>query len=303
MLGFLLVDKPGGCTSHDVVHRVRRTLGGLRVGHAGTLDPLATGLLVCGVGQATRALGVLQHDRKTYDGCMRLGMVTDTQDITGAVVDQIDGVRLDRRVIALAAEQFLGPIKQTPPLYSAVKLDGVPLHRRMRRGLAVTPPPPRPVEIVALEVLAVEGAEVRFRVTCSSGTYVRTLCQDWGAALRVGGCLAALRRIRSGPFDLADAHPLEALDSADAVAAALLPVGAGLADWPRRVCTPPEVEAARHGRPLPGEGWTPDTRLCLTLESGDVFALAVARMNEEALVLKASPVFTDVLDPLCPPET
>lgn len=298
MLGILLVDKPAGCTSHDVVYRLRRTLGGTRVGHAGTLDPMATGLLVCGVGQATRVLGHAQAHRKTYEATMRLGVVTDTQDITGAIFDTIDGVRIDRRVIELAAEGFVGVIDQVPPLYSAVKVGGMAMHRRIRRGMDFTPAPARQVELFALEVHDVEGADVRFRLECGSGTYVRTLCHDWGAKLEVGGCLAGLRRTHAGPFAVADARPLDALETAEAIAAALLPVGAALPDWPRKACTVEEVAAARDGRLLPGADWAPGAHLCLTLESGAVFALARARTEDEGTMLRAAPVLTDVLDAL-----
>jgi len=300
MVGFLLVDKPSGCTSHDVVERLRRTLRGVRVGHAGTLDPMATGLLVCGVGQATRLLGRLQLDRKVYEATLRLGIVTDTQDISGTVLDKIDGVRLPQRVVELAAEGFLGVIDQVPPLYSAVKVHGVPMHRRIRRGMAYTPPAARQVEVFRIDVLDVSGPDVRFRVQCSSGTYVRTLCHDWGAKLDVGGCLASLRRLRSGRFDVADAGALDRLQTAAAIQSALRPIDDAFPDLPRYVCSEPEVLAVRQGRLLAADAWPEGTAVGVCDPHGALFALALVIQDNEGLALKASPVLTDILDPACP---
>ena len=158
---------------------------------------------------------------------------------------------------------------------------------------------PREGVVHALEVLAVDRADVRFRIECGSGTYVRTICHDWGAALDVGGCLAALRRLWSGHFRVEDARPLEAFDTAAAVGACLRPVRDGFLDWPLRPCTPEEVETVRHGRYLPAEGRPAGERCCLALPGGEVFALAQVQEREDTLVLKAAPVLTNVIDNAC----
>lgn len=299
MVGFLLVDKPAGCTSHDVVARVRRVLGGRRVGHAGTLDPIATGLLVLGIGQATRLLGRLQLDTKTYEATMRLGLVTDTQDVTGVVLDTTTDVSVDAAAVRRAAERFRGAIAQVPPAYSAVKRGGLPAYRRARRGEVYEPPPPREVTLHELEVTRVAGADVHFRVTCSSGTYVRTLCHDWGAALGVGACMAALRRTRSGAFTVTDAIPLDRLATPDAIGQALRPVRDGFPHLPLRACDEAEVEAVRHGKLLPAGLLAPGAEVCLTLPDGAAFALARVRLHDGGRVLKAAPVLTEVIEAAC----
>ena len=210
-MGFLLVDKPTGVTSHDVVADARRALGVRKVGHAGTLDPFATGLLVLGIGRATRLLEYLVGLDKEYEGTARLGVTTDSLDPDGTCVARDDrwrGIPAERiRSVAAAME---GPILQTPPRYSAVKIRGVPAHRRARRGENVELAP-REVSVRRFEVLGVELPEVRFCVACSSGTYVRSLAGELGERLGTGCHLTALRRTRVGSLHLRDAAPTSAL--------------------------------------------------------------------------------------------
>jgi tRNA pseudouridine55 synthase len=208
--GLVVVDKPGGMTSHDVVARVRRLAGTRKVGHAGTLDPMATGVLVLGVNRATRLLGHLALADKRYDATVRLGVTTTTDDADGEVVETrpTDGVTEDAVRSALAA--FVGEIDQVPSAVSAIKVDGKRAYARVRAGEEVDLPARR-VTVHALEVTAVDLPRVELAVHCSTGTYVRSIARDLGASLGVGGHLTALRRTTAGPFGLGDAHTLEEL--------------------------------------------------------------------------------------------
>lgn len=221
MDGIILIDKPAGPTSAEVVRQVKSRVKPARVGHLGTLDPFATGVLPILVGEATKLAPFLQDVDKYYEGLIALGAETDTLDRTGAVVrtaalPPIDAARLDA-----IAMRFIGTVTQTPPIYSAIKRGGVPLYKLARRGDEVAPPPPREVEIARLE-LAAEGAEsIRFSLVCSPGTYVRSLARDIGVALASAAHLAELRRTRSGLFAIEKARPLAAvlaaLDSGERV--------------------------------------------------------------------------------------
>jgi tRNA pseudouridine55 synthase len=205
------LDKEAGITSHDAVDRLRRVVGTRRVGHAGTLDPFATGLLLLAWGRATRLLPFLSATRKVYRGTLELGLVTDTLDGTGRVLERRD-VRLDEPALREAALRFVGTIEQTAPAVSAIKQGGEPLHKRVRRGEAVRPPT-RTVTIHALEIESVDARAKRatFVVTCSSGTYVRSLASDWGEALGTGATLVALRRLAIGPHAVEGAIPTQDL--------------------------------------------------------------------------------------------
>ncbi len=213
--GVLVLDKPVGPTSHDVVGRVRRALGQSRVGHTGTLDPAATGVLVVCLGRATKLVRFLQAGRKTYAATMLLGVETDSQDADGQVVAEIDASGVDERSLCEALTGFQGDITQIPPMVSAVKVDGERLHAKARRG-EVVDREPRPVTVHELVLDAFEPGEratASFLVTCSTGTYVRTLAHDVGQHLGVGGSLTALRRVANGPFTLDDAITLDELDA------------------------------------------------------------------------------------------
>lgn len=210
-MGILLVDKPAGWTSHDVVAVARGALGTRKIGHAGTLDPFATGLLVLGTGRATRVLEYLVGLDKEYEATARLGVATDSFDPDGARISEDDRWRsLDPdRVCAVAAE-LVGPLLQTPPRYSAVKVGGIPAHRRARRGEDVELPA-RTVTVHSLRVVEVDLPFVRFRVRCSSGTYVRSLAGELGIRLGTACHLTALRRDRVGRFSLDRAATVAAL--------------------------------------------------------------------------------------------
>ena len=214
--GLLAVDKPRGMTSHDVVERARRRLRMRAVGHLGTLDPGASGLLVLVLGAATRCALVWQGGRKTYAGTARFGVVTDTQDMDGRVLTRSD-TRPSESEIRAAASAMLGEQDQIPPMVSAIKHEGERLHALARRGVTVERAPRR-VHVDAWRWLAFTADEATFEVDCSGGTYVRTLVHDLGARLGCGAALAALRRTRSEPFTLLQACSLEALDAADPAA-------------------------------------------------------------------------------------
>jgi tRNA pseudouridine55 synthase len=206
--GVLLVDKPAGPTSHDVVDRVRRQFGFNKVGHCGTLDPAATGLLILVLERATKLQDRLMSDDKAYEGTMRLGISTDSQDVDGQII-------AEKPVPALAAEdvervfaRFRGDIQQVPPMVSAVKHQGTPLYKLARKGKTVEREP-RLVHIYDLRVLQLDLPRIKFRAVCTKGTYVRTLCSDIGDALGCGAHLFELRRTRSGKFDVKDAHRLD----------------------------------------------------------------------------------------------
>ena len=212
--GLVVVHKPGGLTSHDVVARLRRLADTRKVGHAGTLDPMATGVLLIGVNRATRLLGHLMLTRKGYDATIRLGVNTTTDDAEGDIVSQISAAGVSEEAIRAALALFVGDIEQVPSAVSAIKVNGQRAYDLVRAGEQVTLAA-RPVTIHSLEVGSVRRDEqvvdVDISVACSSGTYIRAIARDLGATLGVGGHLAALQRTSVGPFDLADASTLEQL--------------------------------------------------------------------------------------------
>ena len=249
MNGILLIDKPADWTSMDVCAKLRGAFREKRVGHSGTLDPMATGLLVVFLGRATRAVEFAEADEKTYEATLRLGVVTDTQDTTGTVLET-HPVHVTEAELDAALTKFRGEIEQIPPMYSAIKVEGTPLYKLARKGGEVERKP-RKITIHELERHGgIEGGEVRLRVRCSKGTYIRTLCHDIGAALGCGGAMSALRRTHAGPFDLSAAHTL-----AEAVAAAeqgraedvLLPLDTLFADARPVKLSPEQEKAVRNG--------------------------------------------------------
>ena len=256
--GLLLVDKPGGMTSHDVVDVVRRALHTRKVGHAGTLDPMATGLLVLGVGRATRLLRFLGALPKTYQGTLRLGVETTTLDADGEVIRE-SAVDADEAAVRSAMTALVGESVQRPPAYSAVKVGGRKLYEAARAGVELEAEP-RPIRIEAFDLLSFASPDAAFRVTCSSGTYVRVLAADVGAALSCGAHLVALRRTAIGPFLVADASPPDR--------PAFRPIADAVGHLPRLDLDPDEAVAASHGRPLGPAGlagpyavFDPDGRL------------------------------------------
>ena len=209
MNGILLVDKPAGWTSHDVVAKLRGVLGERRMGHSGTLDPMATGLLVVFAGRATRAVSFSENHTKCYEAHLRLGLTTDSQDTTGTVLSR-SGCAVSRTELEAVLPQFRGEILQVAPMYSALKVDGKKLYEIARRGGEVARKA-RPVAIEELTVLGEADGDYVLRVRCSKGTYIRTLCHDIGAALGCGGVMSALRRTEVGAYRVSDAHTMDAL--------------------------------------------------------------------------------------------
>jgi tRNA pseudouridine55 synthase len=249
--GLVIVDKPAGLTSHDVVARLRRILRTRKVGHAGTLDPMATGVLVCGVGRATKLLGHLSLDTKAYTATVRLGVITHTDDAEGEVLATADASEIADAAIAAGMAELTGAIEQVPSSVSAIKIDGRRAYARVRAGEEVVLPA-RPVTVSEFTLLARRGAELDVAVECSSGTYVRALARDLGAALGVGGHLTALRRTRVGPFTLDHARTLAELE---ADPAAVVPLDAAVAlAFPRRDLDEARAVDISHGRPLPAAG-------------------------------------------------
>ncbi|MGY1812202.1 tRNA pseudouridine(55) synthase TruB [Blastococcus sp. SYSU D00820] len=277
----LLVDKAGGMTSHDVVARARRVLSVRRVGHAGTLDPMATGLLVLGVGAATRLLGYLGGHDKTYEATIRLGVTTVTDDREGEVVATTSAAHLDEAAVRSALAAQTGPLLQVPSSVSAVKVAGRRSYDRVRAGEDVVLEP-RPVTVHALEVHRVvrpepDVVDVDVTVTCTAGTYIRAIARDAGAALGVGGHLTALRRTASGPFAVTSAAPVEdaagALAGAGAGAGVLGLTAAATAVFPERRLTDDEARALGHGQRVTATGVpgltaavAPDGRLVALVE-------------------------------------
>ena len=257
--GVLVVDKPQGITSHGVVARVRRLAGTRKVGHAGTLDPMATGVLVVGVGRATRLLGQLTLHDKRYLATVRLGQETSTEDSEGEVTASHGAPHLTERDVRTAAAAFLGDIDQVPSAVSAIKVDGVRSYKRVRAGEDVALPARR-VTISRLDIASVTPAvasdatpvvDVELDVECSSGTYIRALARDLGDALGVGGHLTALRRTRVGPFTLDGAHLGPDLDVATIPDDAwLTPAEAATRCFPSLVVDTAEAADVAHGRPL-----------------------------------------------------
>ena len=260
--GVLVIDKPAGPTSHDIVACVRRTLSLKKVGHLGTLDPLATGVLPLVVGRATRLASLLAGASKQYDAVIRLGLITDTYDITGTVVGgadaprpdatsaEIDGLQPSPETIAHAAAGFVGSYPQRPPPFSAKKIDGVRAYDLVRRRQPVEVTPAQ-VTVEALTVLSIDGPRVRCRVVCSSGFYIRSLAHDLGDALGCGGCLETLRRERHGPFNLQAAVPLAQIVEKSAwVATQFVPMGSLLPSIPAVVVSDQGARRAAHGNPL-----------------------------------------------------
>ncbi|MGD0924024.1 MAG: tRNA pseudouridine(55) synthase TruB [Streptosporangiaceae bacterium] len=291
--GLVVVDKPGGLTSHDVVARIRRLAGTRRVGHAGTLDPMATGVLVVGVEKATRLLGHLTLTDKEYQATIRLGQATDTADAEGTVTSGRPASQLTLAQVQAAAAALTGEIQQVPPVVSAIKVAGRRSYQLAREG---TPPvlEPRPVTVWSFTVRAVRPAagdllDVDVVVRCSSGTYIRALARDMGDALGVGGHLTSLRRTRVGPYDLSAAHGLDEL----AEQLAVLPLAeAAAAAFPVRQLTEDEARSLSHGGRLAALG----QEAGLGEETGPVAALGpdgtlIALVHEENGVARPLAVF------------
>ena len=271
----MLVAKPAGPTSHDIVDMARRALDEKRIGHLGTLDPFAKGLLVLLVGRATRLAPFAAEWAKSYDGVIRLGVTTDTDDLTGQVVATAPWTGITPAQLADVVGRFRGTYEQTPPAYSAVKVAGERAYRRARRGETVALEP-RAVDIRELEIVEATPPDLQFRAVVSAGTYIRSLARDIGAALGCGAHLAALRRTAVGPLRLEDAIAPDGVTWQAVRDASIL-----VAHMPRREVDKKERDAVLHGRPLKSEP-VADTRYPVALFDGDEL-LAVAEPVGELL--------------------
>ena len=290
MDGFLIIDKPKGITSHDVVRAVRRALKMRRVGHTGTLDPMATGVLPVAVGFATRLVEYLSTDDKSYLATMKLGAFTDTQDAEGEVTATLPYDGLQRSHVEEVVENFLGEIEQVPPMFSAVKIQGKPLYKLARKGIEIEREA-RKVRIYRLEIRSFEPPMITFDVTCSKGTYIRTLCRDIAEALETAGHLVALRRTRSGGFSLADTISLEDIEQTPAgmVSEQLLSMEEGMKRFPGYEISPLAVERLMNGIP-PVASSLEESPVCregeiVTLRKEDKL-LAVARFAPQRKIEK-----------------
>lgn len=280
--GVVAVDKPQGMTSHDVVNRVRRLFHTKRVGHTGTLDPLATGVLVLCLGQATRIVEYLTADRKRYTAGVRFGVSTNSQDITGQETSRIDSSHLAVDDVRSILPQFTGLIQQVPPMVSAVHHEGKRLYELARQGIEVERAA-RTVEIHNLELIDFAPGPEAFAtldVECSSGTYIRTLASDIGEALGTGACMESLRRTRTGASTLADCVTLDELSvraEQGTLDSCLTPIAAALGSWPRYTMSEAELVDIRHGRSISAEALGCDGQPLLLLdESGAAMAIARA---------------------------
>lgn len=251
MNGVIVIDKPEGLTSFDVVARARRRFGTRRIGHTGTLDPMATGVLPLCVGEATRIAQFLTCDDKAYEAELALGASTDTQDRTGQIIATAPVPSLGKADLERALDAFRGEIDQVPPMFSAIRVNGERLHTLARRGESIERPARR-VTIHGLDLLEHDGARLRLRIACSKGTYVRALVHDLGESLGCHAHLTALRRLRAGHFAIEDATPLATLDSLtdEALAERLISERDALATQPEILLDEATARRVRHGQKL-----------------------------------------------------
>ena len=245
MNGIIIIDKPQEWTSNDVVSRLRRVFNTRRIGHGGTLDPMATGVLPVFVGRGTRGVEFFEHAEKTYEATLRLGMTTDTEDTSGTVLTEQE-VSISEAEFLGILPQFRGDIQQIPPMYSALKVGGQKLVDLARKGKEVERQP-RNITIFQLECLEFSGREARLRVRCSKGTYIRTLCKDIGQALGCGGCMAALRRVQAGEYTIDEAVPLQTLIEAEDPEGYLRPVDSMFRNYPSITLTANQEKRCRNG--------------------------------------------------------
>ena len=245
MNGIVIIDKPMDWTSQDVVSKLRGVLHTKRIGHGGTLDPMATGVLPVFVGRATRGVEFFEHAEKTYETVLRLGITTTTEDITGTVLTE-SPVAVTEAQLEAVLENFRGDIFQIPPIYSAIKIGGQKLCDLARKGKEVERKP-RPVTIHMLELLQFDGVTAKLRVRCSKGTYIRTLCKDIGAALGCGGCMESLRRTAAGAYSIEEAVPLQQLVEAADPESFLRPVDTMFAEYEAVTLTEKQALRCRNG--------------------------------------------------------
>lgn len=295
MTGILLVDKPAGLTSHDVVDRIRRAAGLRRVGHTGTLDPLATGLLILCLGSATRLSEFLTGLDKVYAGTMRLGVETDSHDLDGKVVAELPVPALSVSEVEKAFQALTGALRQLPPMVSAVKVKGERLYKLARKGVTVDREP-RPITVREFTLLGLELPLVHFRVSCTRGTYVRSLCHEAGKSLGCGAALASLRRTSVGPHSVEHALPVDAFTGPEIVRQRLVPLEKAL-DMPsvtarrgcRKLVTAGNIlrrDDLKEECPVRG-GWVQ-----VRAETGELLALAEVHDGVTGLQVQPKRVFT-----------
>lgn len=278
MNGIILVDKPCGWTSHDVVGKLRGILRERRIGHSGTLDPMATGLLVVFAGRATRAVEFAEADSKEYIAGLRLGVSTDTQDTTGNVLNTCETLPSKDELIA-AANGFLGEISQIPPMYSAIKINGKKLYELARRG-EIVERSPRKVTISKLELVGEDKCDYILDIHCSKGTYIRTLCSDIGDKLGCGGCMSSLRRVKAGVFSITQAHTMEQIQAAadlGGLDGIIIPVDTLFTDKPKLTVNEFEEKKLRNGNTIKTE--SADGTYRVYSESGEFLLLAEVKDN------------------------
>lgn len=245
MNGIVIIDKPADWTSQDVVSKLRGVLHTKRIGHGGTLDPMATGVLPVFVGRATRAVEFFEHAEKTYEAVLRLGVITTTEDIFGEVLEKKE-VAVTEDMLLAALKQFRGEIQQIPPMYSAIKINGQKLCDLARKGKEVERKP-RSVTIHRLECLEFTGETARLLVHCSKGTYIRTLCKDIGESLGCGGCMESLRRVTAGAYTIDEAVPLAQIVESECPEDFLRPVDSMFANYLAVTLTEKQTLRCRNG--------------------------------------------------------
>ena len=272
MNGIVIIDKPAGWTSQDVVSKLRGVLRTRRIGHGGTLDPMATGVLPVFVGRGTRAVEFFEHAEKTYETVLRLGICTDTEDITGTVLEERP-VAVTRQQLEETLADFRGEILQIPPMYSALKINGQKLCDLARKGKEIERKP-RPITIHRLDLLDFDGQTARLRVACSKGTYIRTLCKDIGQALGCGGCMEQLRRVAAGAYTVDEAIPLLQLVESDDPQQFLRPVDTMFVAYPAVTLTPKQTLRCRNGNSFSRD--LPDGTYRAYSEDGEFLMLAKA---------------------------
>ena len=295
--GVLIVNKPAGVTSHDIVNKIRRLYGTRRVGHTGTLDPMATGVLVVLVGRAAKASEYLAADKKRYRATLRLGLTTDTEDTTGAVLTTSETLPSFEDVLAILP-QFRGKIQQIPPMYSALKVGGKKLVDLARQGISVERKA-REIEIFELEACATESpCDYVLEVACSGGTYIRTLCADIGQALGCGGAMATLTRTETGGFPLSKSHTVEAIEAMtiEERSNLLIPTEQLFANLPSVKLPAFYEKLCRSGCEIYqkkiGTSLATDTRVRICDQSGVFFALGEVRDYENGSAIKAIKTFS-----------
>lgn len=280
MNGIVIVDKPAGMTSHDVVSRMRRIFGTRRVGHSGTLDPMATGVLPVFVGRATRACEFALCDEKAYAARFRLGVVTDTQDITGEVIEE-RSVSVTEDDVAAACKSFCGRIMQTPPMFSALKVGGVPLYKLAREGKSVEREA-REITVHSIDSCRVGDDEYEIAVSCSKGTYIRTLIHDIGERLGCGAAMTALRRTKSGIFTIDRAKTIEETEKEPS----LLPVDFMFSEYPSITVNAAGEKKCRNGADVPGNAENGVTYRVYS-ESGEFLMLAQGNARGALVTVKS----------------